>query len=277
MADVIYKILVTIVATIVLAILGWALSLILRLPFVSRNRRNLIQFFGISRGKQILFVYLSTIFVPQFTSRDFRGQVRSFSGPATPSAELAAITPVTKLFEDAFLDNLPKSIRAWLSNSVHWSFSPIPITVLPSPEHADQIQQGAIFTIGSEAYNSVTDLYTRSCSPILRIQQVGMSMSIKVTQGARSGEVFESRVNSEDDLAIVEKLCDNSTHTTIFIAAGLGVVGTVGAVYFIANNWVELSKEFGVRPFAVCLRFQNSQSDPNAARRPIELFRFQMP
>lgn len=53
-------------------------------------------------------------------------------------------------------------------------------------------------------------------------------------------------------LAIVEKVHDPATQSTVFIAAGLGVVGTMGAVHFLAEHWNELWQQFGTRPFAIC-------------------------
>ena len=99
-------------------------------------------------------------------------------------------------------------------------------------------------------------------------------MIMRVIKGPREGDVFERRPNHIDDLSIVEKLHDEAHETTIFIAAGLGVVGTLGAVYYLVKNWSKLLDDFGAEPFAMCLRFQDVADDPNAYKRPVILSRF---
>lgn len=264
-----------ILATIILLISGWILSIILRLPFVSRKRRRLFQFFGITKDHPKFIVYLSTVDVQHGGSVDFRGIPRTFAGPAVPAAELSIIEPVARLFSDPLLDSLPLPIREWLGNKVHWSFLPISPVFVASPQDRNQVEQGNILTVGSQYYNTAADLYTETCAPILKMEQVDRRMIIRVSQGPRRDDIFQPRPGQADDLAIVEKLYDSATSSTVFMAAGLGVVGTKGAVHFIVENWAKLQHDFGTRPFAICLRFQNIETDPNAFKKPIELSRFE--
>ncbi len=267
------NILAEILATIILIFLGWILSILLRLPFVYRKRRRLFEFFGITEKCPRIEVYLSTVFVHMWGSEDFRGEARSFGGPAVPAAELATIEPITRLFNDPFLDGLPTSIRAWLGEKVHWSFRKIS-PIFSSPKDRNQVEHGNIITVGSQYYNSAGDLYTETCNSILKMVQVDDNMVIRVERGARKGDLFRARTDHVDDLSIVEKLHDAATQSTVFIAAGLGVVGTMGAVHFIVDKWDQLRKDFGTEHFAICLRFQDVGSDPNILMRPIELSRF---
>lgn len=262
-------------ANVVYVILGGIFFVLLGLPFVYRKRRNLFKFFGLTKDNPKLIVYFSTVFVQPYGSKDFRGEQRSFWGPAVPASELFTIMPIAALFKDTLLDNLPVPLRNWLGNKVHWSFKPIFPIFSASPEARNQIEQSNIITIGSQYYNSVGDLYTETCSPFLKMEQVGEKMIIRVRKGPRVGDVFELRSGETDDLAIVERLYDKETKTTVFIAAGVGVVGTVGAVLFIVERWRNLQKDFGSKCFAYCLRFQDIWNDPNAYRKPIELSRFQ--
>src|SRR4026208_1133206 len=87
-----------VIATIFIAIAGWLLSIILRLPFVYGKRRRPFSFFNISQEQSNLTAYLSTVFVLNGGSVDFRGIARTFSAPAIPSAELSAIEPISRLF-----------------------------------------------------------------------------------------------------------------------------------------------------------------------------------
>ena len=259
-----------IIASVVIAVSGWILSILLRLPFVYRKRRRLFLFFNISKGNPNLTTYLSTVYVQTGGSVDFRGIARTFSEPAIPSAELSAIEPIAKLFNDLHLDSLPIAIRNWLGNKVHWSFQDIRPVFTASPQDRNQIAQGNIFTVGSQYYNSIADLFSETGNPILKMVQVGQGMVIRVNKGQRTGDIFEQR-QEQEDLAIVEKLYDEANNRVIFFAGGLGVIGTIGAVNYIVDNWAKLETDFNTAPFAVCLRFQNTLRDPHAYKKPIEL------
>jgi len=269
-------VLANILAVVIIGVLGWIFSVLLRLPFVYRKRRQLFHFLGITQHCPKFIAYLSTVFVQPGGSLDFRGIPRTFAGPAVPAAELSTIEPVARLFNDPLLDSLPTPIRSWLGNKVHWSFQNISPLFLASPQDRNQVEPGNILTVGSQYYNSAGNLYTATCSPILNMEQVSQSMVIRVKQGPRQGEIFQQRPGQADDLAIVEKLHDSATESTVFIAAGLGVVGTMGAVHYLVDNWEKLRKDFNTKPFALCLRFQDIRTDPHTLKKPIELSRFQL-
>lgn len=262
-------------AVILIAMVGWLLSLILRLPFVYRRRRELFAFFGLTKDKPRFLVYFSTVFVTRGGSADFRGNPRSFQGPAIPAIELTTVQPVSQLFISPFLLGLPASIRRWLGNRVHWTFRQVLPEFSPSPPDRNQVEPTNMLTVGSQYYNAAGDLYSDTGDPFLKMQQVGAGMLIRVRKGPRNGDVFRQRPNHPDDLAIVERLFDEAHKTSIFIAAGVDVVGTLGAVHYLADNWEQLHKDFGTEPFAVCLRFQDVSIDPNAYKKPLELSRFQ--
>jgi hypothetical protein len=267
-------VLANILAVIIIGVAGWLLSIILRLPFIYRRRRKLFEFFGVTKDRPQILVYLSTVFVILGGSIDFRGTPRTFAGPAVPAAELSTIEPVSRLFNDPSLDSLPSAFRKWLGDKVHWSFRPITPVFSSSPDNRNQVAQGNIITVGSQYYNSAGDLYTETCNPILKVIPNGQGMIIQVKKGPRTGDIFQPRQGYADDLAIVERLRDNPTRSNVFIAAGLGVIGTMGAVHFIVNNWAKLANDFGIEPFAICLRFQDVDKDPNAVMKPVELSRF---
>jgi hypothetical protein len=237
MSDLIINILAEIIAAVLIAIFVLLIAFPFRLPFIYRKRRKLFQFFGVSKQNHKFIVYLSSVYVLREGSVDFRGVQRTFEGPAVPAAELSVIEPLVRLFANPFLDGLSPKIRSWLGNRIHWTFSQITPIVMASPKDKGQVESGNILTVGSQYYNSAGDLYTESCDPILKFEQVNERMVIKVKKGSREGDIFEQRPERFDDLAIVEKLLDSATNSTVFIAAGLGVVGTVGSVHYLINNW----------------------------------------
>ena len=78
------NIIAEILATALIAVIGWLLSVVLRMPFIYRQRRGLFEFFGVTRDNQRLLVYLSTLFVASGGSADFRGTRRTFQGQQFP-------------------------------------------------------------------------------------------------------------------------------------------------------------------------------------------------
>ena len=93
-----------ILAALLIAVIGWLLSVVLRMPFVYRQRRGLFEFFGVTQDNQRLLVYLSTLFVASGGSADFRGTRRTFQGPAIPDVELTTVQPVSQLLSNSLED-----------------------------------------------------------------------------------------------------------------------------------------------------------------------------
>jgi hypothetical protein len=259
-----------VVANVVILGLVGSVSLAIGLPFVYFKRKRLLRFFGITRDRQEINVYLSTVFVMPGGSVDFKGTPRTFSGPAVAAAELEVINSIISIFNSPLLDGLPPSIRRWLGDNIHWTFNSISPFILNSPRDKARVKHGSIFTVGSQYYNSAAELYTETCNSILKMEPDGQT--IYVRRGIREGDTFNRK--EERDLAIVEKIFDDSTKSTVFLAGGFGVIGSKGAANYIVDNWEKLYKEFGYEPFAICLEFQNAVNDPNAYKRPIELSRF---
>lgn len=264
-----------IVSTIIIALLAWVLPLLFLIPPIYLRRLRLFRFFGITKQRNKIKVYFSSVYVLPGGSADFNGITRSFSGPATPSGELSIMQSVSDLFKEPLLDGLPKPIKEWLGKRI-WLLSNISPTFGGSPATRSKIENSNIITIGSQYYNTVTDYYTETCSPILKmiINQNNQAI-IRVTRGKRQNDIFTPRPQLDDDLGIIEKTTDKASGNTIFITAGLGVFGTISSVHFLCNNWNKLYKEFGAKTFAICIRIQNITTDPNAVKKPVELSRFQ--
>jgi len=232
------------------------------------RRRRILKFFGLHNDSRRISVYLSTVFVKYGGSTDFKGQTRAFTGPAVPAYELALIEPIATIFTSSIIDSLPKTFTNWLSNNVHWSLGDITPLIYGSPYEKGEVNRGSIISIGSQYYNSAGDLYTDTCETKLKMNEVNSEIFIEVVRGRRKGDIFKPRTGHKDDLAIVEKVCVPEIKSTIFFASGLGIVGTTGAVLYLAENWSELYKEFGSKSFAICLRFQDIYEDTNAVARP---------
>lgn len=238
------------------------------------RRRRLLSFWGITKSQPQLSVYVSTLSIRKWGAVDFRGTVRSYQGPAIPSKELSVMPEIAGLFSAPLLDELPNRLRQWLAR-IHWSLQKIELVLVPSPLERGKVGPGNALTIGSPAYNSAADLYTETCDPFLIFEQREDKTVIRVARGPRKGEVLDDHRDRDDDTAIVQRLFDRDAQSTILMAAGHGVPGTVGAVRYIASRWERLAREFGDRPFAVCLRFPSAHATPNALPNPVEISRFE--
>ena len=275
MDDLWFNIFANIISTILITLLAWLLPLLFLLPVICLKRLRFFLFFGITKQHNKIKAYFSSVYVFPGGSADFNGIARSFFGPATPSGELGIMQSVSDLFKEPLLDGLPKAIQEWLGKRI-WLLSNISPSFGGSPAIRTEIENSNIITIGSQYYNIVTDYYTETCNPILKmvINQNNQAI-ITVARGKRRNDIFAPRPQLDDDLAIIEKIIDKTTGNTIFITAGLGVFGTISAVHYLCNNWKKLHGAFGNKPFAVCIRVQNITTDPNAIKKPVELSRFQ--
>jgi hypothetical protein len=106
----------------------------------------------------------------------------------------------------------------------------------------------------------------------MTISADGLSVSLLDLEGAPDAKPLNE--TAFEDYGIVQRLFHAPTNTTAFVVAGIGTTGTTGATHYLANNWRTLSKRFGQEPFAVCLGFQNVQSNPNSFLEPVVILRF---
>lgn len=265
-----------IVSAIIIAVWGWLLSIGLRLPFVFCRRRRLFRFLGLKRDYPRFTVYFSTVFVQAGGACDFRGASRDFNGPALPLYELGVIQPVSSLFRSPVLDGLSQRLRRWLGVRAHWSFAHVLPDFTPSSlRTGDVVRGGGVLTVGSQFYNLAAHHFVQACNPMVGLEDIGRVGRIRVLRGPRQGDVFAPRDGQRDDLAVLEKMYDAATQTTIFFAGGLGVVGTLGAVTYLVNNLQVLARTYGKASFAIVLRFQNVGLDQDCHLKPVELSRFQ--
>ena len=119
---------------------------------------------------------------------------------------------------------------------------------------------GSIITVGSQGYNVVTNYYLSRNLCQMQITQNGTV--IEIMKGRYKGEVIQ-RPSNKHDIAILERLADQTEQgTTIIIGAGLGVIGTMGAIQYLIDNWEELYKTYNERDFALALQFGPTGSQP---------------
>ena|ERR1035437_149452 len=132
---------------------------------------------------------------------------------------------------------------------------PLTVKIAASPMRYEEIDFSthSIIAIGSQAYNIVTDLCIKE--NLVQFQITNNGSVIKIAKGKDKGEIIE-KASDRHDIAILEKFIDhNRNDSSIIVAAGLGVLGTVGAIQYLIDHWHDLHKTYGNRDFALILQF----------------------
>jgi hypothetical protein len=222
--------------------------------FAFSKQRKLRRFFGIKKESQDIDVYLSSLFIPQYTSTGFDGRPRSYQGPAIPIGELGIIASLASALKLSGFDNIPAFIRDMLAK-VNKNFQPLNINPKASPLKETEINfrsGSTIITVGSQGYNIVTNYCVDN--NLSQMQIVENGTAIQIMKGKRQGEIVRP-VSDKHDIAILEKLTERTRdNTTIFIAAGLGVLGTMGTIQYLVDKWEKLASEYP-DDFAFILQF----------------------
>ena len=255
---------------IFLIFIGFILAFLLSMLRL-RKKQKLYRFFGIERDTHTLYIYLSTLIIPQkFRAATFRYDptansliLGGYQGLAISAGELAVINIIVNdlLFDP--IDDLPKFVKDWLRRINSW-FQPLRVTITPSP-HQPLKEAGFKFTslvsVGTQTYNSVTDYYANYQQGYLRFNT--QDGQIEILKGSRKGEKISSNPQFSGGLAFLERTVDDEHKSTVFIAAGNGVPGSVGATKFLVQEWESIFQRYKEKPFAVVLHFESSNDLDN--------------
>ncbi|MEX0785064.1 MAG: hypothetical protein WD939_00355 [Dehalococcoidia bacterium] len=256
-ADFAFVVLITpLFATIVLAFTRW------------RPHAKLIRFLGCTPESKLVVVYFSNLNIQRGGAGDFRGQSRTYSGSAVPESEYALIQTISGAVEapvndwvsrlfSGLVDKVPgRAIKQWLGPfrvEVQYKLSP-----LATPATAPK---AVTICLGSAGYNSMTDHYARTLQPL-------MWFSLDIPKELMQAE--GPPIVHDGDIGLLHRLTVERGHVA-YIAAGLGVNGTRGALRFLFSNWESLQRTYGEMDFAVALAFPWVSDDPTGRRPPIEI------
>jgi hypothetical protein len=228
---------------------------------VAGRRRKLHKFFGISKDKK-LTVYLSSMIAEPGSIKDRFGRESEHKGIVLSNYEFQVIPRITRLFSSNPIDNLPEPIAKLLENN-NWLERP-ELTFLASPLEEKDIVFSNLITVGSGLFNSVTEYYLRTGSPILTLiherNNESTSWVLKVNQGNLAGkEIRPQDLIGDDDedkwsLGILVKLRDVDKKNCVFIAAGTNVNATRATIEYLVNNWHRLQKLYEDEAFGIALK-----------------------
>lgn len=243
-----------ILLTIAPYVIGFVVAFVSYIIFGLSKQRKLFRFLGVDKSSRQVIVYLSSLLIPRGGAAGFNGQPRSYHGIAIPSEELGISSRLSTAFKLDPFKNIPPIIRKPLQDKYAF-FRPLTVNITGSPmqERKIDFSTRSMITVGSQGYNVVTNYCVSRNLSQLEITHNGTA--IEIMKGKNQGEVIQP-VSNQHDIAILERLIDRTRNdTTIIIAAGLGVVGTMGAIQHLIDHWRKIEKEYRNREFALVLQF----------------------
>jgi hypothetical protein len=255
-ADIIFLAILTVSAAALVIVTRW------------RTHARLLRFLGCRSDQPRLFVFFSTLVVTRFGSIGFGGVAQSYSGPAVPEAEYlltrtisdAVETPSRSLFSRFLILAIQRipwdRMKRWLGPQeveVRYELSPLQVPV-PLPN-------AATICLGSPGYNYVTHTYLSTLNPLLTF---GPGSNPGIIDGNGNPVMYPG------DVGMLQRLGRNDGFP-VYIAAGLGVNGTRGALKHLLASWPQLERRFDTADFALALGFPWFPQDPYGSQHPVEL------
>jgi hypothetical protein len=235
------------VATFIITFLGFII-------FRYSKQRKLLEFLGADKDNRQTIVYLSSLLIPRGCAVGFDGLPRTYQGLTIPSEELRISARLSKaLIIDPF-EYIPPVLRKALQEKFAF-FRPLTVMIAASPMQEQDIDfSSSIITVGSQGYNIVTDYFVSHNLCQLQISHNGTA--IQINKGKDKGEVIRP-VSNQHDIAILERLIVHAGNNkaTVIVGAGLGVLGTMGAIQYLIDHWQELYKTPNNEEFGLVLQF----------------------
>ncbi len=230
-SDLIFLVLVTL-----LAFMGGVI-------WIRSRRRRIMRFFGISQTRRIV-VYLSNIRVVQGGSIGVDGVSRSFSGETVSFEEMRVAGEFANLFAFPF-PKISQSLSGFLSG---WLVDTTRIQLQRSPVSETEIDRSTcLVTLGSPAYNIVSQCVEQDTN-----------CHAKFSEDMSSITAYNLPPIDDVRYSFLQKITDRDKGTVYFYAAGLSILGTVGAVQYLCDQWADLEKEHRDKGFTVLLVFTSN-------------------
>lgn len=218
------------------------------------GQRRFRRFFGLETNQQLV-VCLSNVWNRSASTRP--------RGYSVTLHELRASEAVNRLFGSASF-RLPDMVRG-LVDAIYLGGHRYDFRTTVSPPAPDDPKQftelsGNLVVVGGARRNSVRRLYLDENLVSLRMSnELGdagpdQQRFVEVLGGADVGR----KISSETlELAVVERVRDAARGTTVVFCLGRKGDTTWAATEYLVRNWRSLEREFGDRPFALCLGFRD--------------------
>ncbi|MCX2950177.1 hypothetical protein [Lentzea sp. NEAU-D7] len=244
-----------VLGNVVANVVFWALLGVVFWGIAKASREKIARFLGLGRSNHVRII-LSNIWRPEGSMRQV--------GFSISRHELQASNIVT-----TFLQNnqgrAPDIVRGlvdhlWLRGRINSS-----VDVSP-PGDVDTVDATeALIVIGSACCNSYRRHYLASGAVAASLENevlIGYGVNAddvhRVSIDRAGGD--KQLVQSEQGLAVVEKIGRPDRSGSVFFCYGARSEGSWLAADFLVRNWRSLDREFKGEPFVVCLGFPYAES-----------------
>jgi hypothetical protein len=227
-----------IVTNIIANIVFWLAGGLTVAFLVGRKRRKLLDFFGLGKDNRLV-VYMTS-----------RPVYEPFNERGVPSEELQLVSTISSLFSSSRLGPIPEAFSGLIDS--FWLIKRPSIEFLASPQHAEDVRPVSAICVGGPAYNVATAYYSKTCTPYFVLSYENEEWSVRILRGSKAGKTIIA--DEGWDLGILNKCYDVKNATTVFIAAGMGINGTIAAAYHLVANWKALQAMYKDQEFGLCLK-----------------------
>ena len=215
-----------------ITLVGWII-------YYFTRRSSLLGFFNIKSSKRIV-LYLSNLRIQPGGAIGIDNVPRSFGASAIPLYEAELVPIFQRLFNFVIpgIESQPGFLR-WLL------ISDVAVEILPSPLSTAEVERNSTYiTVGSPGYNIASKRVEASLRSLGRF-----------TQDNRALELPGVPLQQDSRCSFVQRVLDQTTGQTAFYVAGMSILGTKGAAYFLATQWKYLAKKYpNNKPFCIMLR-----------------------
>ena len=259
----IIDIIVAVAINIISNLIFWAGGGLFLGIVLSQKRRKLFNFFGIHYSTPII-IYLTSLPSRQNTILDKDGIPSRYQGFVPHGSEFQVIPEITTLFTSNTFQRIPDIFSGLIDG--FWLLSQPILEFKLSPIREEEIDKKGCICIGGPKFNLATQYYLRTSNPFIKIVKDENEWCLLISIGRRAGEKFLC-VN-DYDLAVLLKMKDPETSSTIFVAGGTGSNGTRAAVRYLIMYWRDLYRTYGYAEFGVGLKCFNREKDSLAYKQP---------
>ncbi|MEM8612118.1 MAG: hypothetical protein AAGF93_08890 [Cyanobacteria bacterium P01_H01_bin.105] len=262
-------------ASAIIAILGFLIYMF----FYWRNRKEQLEFFGLTTKNPNIELYLSRLQVKPQGTEGLIHIDRGFIGPAIIKIENDAALRVRQELEAKVLALFPQKVQDWLGRqSINLKALKIPIKIGPPKSDEGNVHEYLntnLILLGSKMYNLLSKYYLEeylpkhsSCYCYYEKNEEGERIiGIRYKEGNIDDTPMKGRSYGRE-IGFIHRFRDIESNITVFLCIGHGSSATSGSVRFLMKRWKELHKEYGSRDFIICLAFEGQIANEEPIVKP---------
>ncbi|MDJ0796174.1 MAG: hypothetical protein QNJ51_04940 [Calothrix sp. MO_167.B12] len=280
MRELLMNVAANIISTLILALIGFIAYGYL----YWKNRKEILNFFGVSNSKPNICIYVSNLNVREGGTSGIEPIDKGYVGSAITKLEYDGALLIQNELKAKPLALLPKRLQDWLGQEnleLRTIDAPIKISP-PKPilNSRDTIFNDHLVVMGTGIYNSLSHYYLkeyfRNHEDIYRFyfyhkkNDKGQRI-IGIRQHRLADSTTDEGRDKHIEPAFIQKFYDVERQIYVFICAGLGSSATLGSARYLSENWRDLQRKFGNKDFGIGLLFRNQDPDGESVGKP-EIF-----